>query len=365
VVPKPDQLLPTFGASACASGGCTAPYTGMLGTPITVGVFQGSTQLVSGTVSWQVTSGVSSPMSGSDPTFAFVPMSLGPLVVSATVNGQATSPLTILIGAGPQSADLSQGRVHVTLEWRNPYSGETGTAYAIPQQDAFAFFYYADPNNPEVFVKVLDFGAGSALCFVGGLTDFYYKATFTMTRTGQTLVFEKPPYQYVGYVDTTSLKFAGAPGAPEASLAAAGGLTFVGALSTGETTSVRKPAPVETAKSGMAEPLAAATQSLLLSSGRVAVTVAWRNPYSGETGQAYGILKADQYGFFYYTDPNDPEVFVKVLDFGGGTALCFAGGLTDFSYKVTFTVLRTGQQLVFEKPEKTYVGFVDATTLRF
>ena len=106
-----------------------------------------------------------------------------------------------------QSLDFSSGRVRVKIDWQNPYSGESGTAYGIPKGDAFGFFYYIDPNNPEVFVKVLDFGDGVARVFVGGLTDFYYKVTFTVLRTGQPLVFEKPPYQYIGFVDSSTLKF--------------------------------------------------------------------------------------------------------------------------------------------------------------
>jgi hypothetical protein len=304
-------------------------------------------------------------MSGSGLTFTFMPLRTGSLVVSATVNGEMVPPLAILINPPLQSVDLSHSRVRVTVDWQNFYSGEKGTAYVIPQDDKFAFFYYSDLNNPEVFVKVLDFGSGSALCFVGGLTDFYYKVTFTMLSTGQTIVFEKLPYQYVGFVDATTLKFAGAPGAPAESLGSSGGMTFVGAIAMGEAASGPNGAPDKTPKSAMAEALAVAPQSLAFSSGRVSVTVDWRNPYSGGTGRAYGIPKADPFGFFYYSDPSNPEVFVKVLDFGAGNALCFVGGLTDFYYKVTFTVLRTGQTLVFEKPEKQYVGFVDATTLRF
>jgi hypothetical protein len=278
--------------------------------------------------------------------------------------GSKSSAFTYVPAANQQLL-LSKGRVGVTVDWRNPYSGETGTAYVLPQDDKFGFLYYSDPNNPEVFVKVLDFGSGSALCFVGGLTDFYYKVTFTMLSTRETLVFEKPEKQYIGFVDATTLKYAGAPETPAESLVSSGGMTFVGALATGEPAPVSKVAPVMTEKSALAEPLAAAPQSLAFSSGRVSVTVDWRNPYSGETGRAYGIPKADQFGFFYYTDASNPEVFVKVLDFGSGSALCFVGGLTDFYYKVTFTVLRTGQPLVFEKPEKQYVGFLDATTLKF
>jgi len=86
---------------------------------------------------------------------------------------------------------LAGGRVSVTVDWQSQYSGQAGHAVPIPQQDGFGFFYFTDSGNPEVFVKVLDFGQGGALCFVGGLTDFPYTVTFTTLRTGQTLVFDK------------------------------------------------------------------------------------------------------------------------------------------------------------------------------
>ncbi|MFI5180843.1 MAG: hypothetical protein ACHQPI_05595 [Thermoanaerobaculia bacterium] len=361
--PPPPALatvLPTAGFGTCTGGGCTASYTGTVGIPLTVALFRGGTPVTSGNVSWQIMSGSASPSSGTGLTFTFTPQTPGSLVVTATVDSVAAIPLTVAITAAPPGLLLSSNRVLVTVSWLNPYSGQGGAAFDLPQSDQFGFFYYTDPNNPEVFVKVLDFGTGSALCFVGGLTDFYYKVTFKSVRTGQTLVFEKPAYQYIGFVDNSTLKFAGTPGSPASSAAAQGSMTFVGALATEGAAVAPKTAPVVTA-----EPPAAPPQSLAFSSGRVAVTVDWRNPYSGDAGRAHGFLKADQFGFFYYTDPNDPEVFVKVLDFGAGSALVFVGGLTDFYYRVMFTVLRTGQQLVFEKPAYQYIGFVDNSTLKF
>ena len=107
----------------------------------------------------------------------------------------------------PTSLALAQSRVSVTVDWQSQYSGQSGRAFAIPQQDGFAFFYFSDPGNPEVFVKVLDFGQGAALCFVGGLSDFFYQVTFTTLRTGQALVFTKPAFQYLGFGDNSTLKF--------------------------------------------------------------------------------------------------------------------------------------------------------------
>ncbi|MFI5180209.1 MAG: PKD domain-containing protein [Thermoanaerobaculia bacterium] len=277
--------------------------------------------------------------------------SAGTFVVILTVTDpaglSAQASVTVTV-TPPPSLKLSSNRILVDVVWRNPYSGQAGAAFNLPQNDQFGYFYFTDPNNPEVFVKVLDFGSGSALCFVGGLTDFYYKVTFTMARTGQTLVFEKPAYQYIGYVNNSDLKFSSAPD----------GMAFVGVLATAE------PAAAFSARRSVPA-LAVSPQFLDFSSGRVRVTIDWQNPYSGETGTAYGIPKADAFGFFYYTDPTNPEVFVKVLDFGSGSALVFVGGLTDFYYKVTFTVLRTGQTLVFEKQPYQYIGFVDNSTLKF
>jgi hypothetical protein len=248
----------------------------------------------------------------------------------------------------PRQLLLSSGRVSVTVDWQSQYSGQSGRAFAIPRADGFGFFYFTDADNPEVFVKVLDFGGGGVLCFVGGLSNFYYKVTFTTLRTGQTLVFEKPAGQYVGFADNGTLRF----GAPPPT-------TFVGALDLADEDGR------EAVHGRRTAPLATAPQSLSLAAGRVLVTVDWQNQYSGQTGRAYGIPQADGFGFFYFTDPDNPEVFVKVLDFGGAGALCFVGGLSDFSYKVTFTTLRTGQTLVFEKPANQFVGFADNGTLRY
>jgi Divergent InlB B-repeat domain/Immune inhibitor A peptidase M6 len=270
---------------------------------------------------------------------------------------------------GNQCLSLSKGRVGVTVTWQSQYTGQSGTAFDIPQKDEFGFFYFTDPNNPEVFVKVLDFGGPGALCFVGGLSDFGYTVTFKALATGQTLVFTKTPGLYTGFADNGTLHFSARPvllgreGSSAPAFASASGLLNLGD-SSGE-------GAVDAGAAGRAEAIAAAAaaavvpQSLTLSLGRVQVIVEWSSQYDGSNGIAYAIPQQDGFGFFYFTNPNNPEVFVKVLDFGAGGALCFVGGLSDFHYKVTFKTLRTGQTLVFDKPAGQYIGFADNGTLRF
>ncbi|MFI5180625.1 MAG: PA domain-containing protein [Thermoanaerobaculia bacterium] len=346
----PATIVGTAGFANCTGGSCPSPLSTAVGIPVTLALTRSGSPVTSGSVSWQVTSGNAVPSSGSGLTFAFTPQTAGNLAVTASVDGVAATnnPISMTVAAAPAPLMLSSNRVRVDVAWVNPYSGQGGAGLNIPQNDQYGFFYFSDPNDPEVFVKVLDFGTGSALCFVGGLTDFYYKVTFTSVRTGQKIVFEKPAYQYIGYVNNSDLKFA---------TAAPGGMAFAGALGTGGEASTAS-------AQATSDPLVTLPY-LDLSTGRVRVKVDWQNPYSGQTGTAFGIPKADQYGFLYYTDPNNPEVFVKVLDFGTGSALVFVGGLTDFYYKVTFTVFRTGQTLVFEKPAYQYIGFVDNSTLKF
>lgn len=266
---------------------------------------------------------------------------------------------------------LSRGRVRVTVDWKSQYTGETGTAHAIPKKDEFGFFYFTDPNNPEVFVKVLDFGSGKALCFVGGLSDFYYKVTFTSLSNGSTLVFEKAAGDLGGFADGQSLPFeVGEPPRPTAaSSVASASLSQVGTLDLRSNGSGIAANPEQYADTNLSErastPQATAPQELLLTNGRVRVTVDWQSQYSGTSGRAFAIPQADSFGFLYFTDPNNPEVFVKVLDFGAGNVLCFVGGLSDFYYKVTFTTVRTGQTLVFEKKAGDLIGFANGSGLQF
>jgi subtilisin family serine protease len=116
------------------------------------------------------------------------------------VAGRAVGPET-----GPELL-LDAGQISVTVTWRNQYSGQTGTATPLPQDDQFGFFYIADAGNPEVFVKSLDWGASRPfLLFAAGLTNFEYTVRFRNVRSGQEVVFLKPADAYSGFADGNSM----------------------------------------------------------------------------------------------------------------------------------------------------------------
>jgi hypothetical protein len=223
----------------------------------------------------------------------------------------------------------------VSVRWRSQYTGQTGQAFALSQKDEFGFFYFSNPSNPEVFVKALDFGADRPyLVFYGGLTDYEYTVTFTVVATGQSVSFTKTPGSYGGGADNATLHHRPGMDNPPEFDATAG------------------------------DHIPTDSTQLVLSQGRVGVQVTWRSQYTGQTGTAFALPQKDEFGFFYFDSPTNPEVFVKVLDFGADRPyLVFFGGLTDYEYTVTYTILRTGQTLSLKKNAGSYGGGADNTTL--
>ncbi|MFI5181053.1 MAG: FG-GAP repeat domain-containing protein [Thermoanaerobaculia bacterium] len=123
-------ISPIVGFGNCTVGGCPYYFTGEVGVPLTVAVFQGQTQITNGVVTWQVTSGSANPVSGSGLTFTFTPRRAGKLVVSATMNGQGVPPLTIGISGtslGPEPGDFTgDGRASMAV-----YRPSTGAWHAL------------------------------------------------------------------------------------------------------------------------------------------------------------------------------------------------------------------------------------------
>jgi hypothetical protein len=104
--------------------------------------------------------------------------------------------------------------------------------------------------------------------------------------------------------------------------------------------------------------------AMILSEGRVAVSLIWRNQYSNRTGIGTPVKQMDQYGYFWFDAETNPEVFVKVLDFGGPSYLVFHSALSDLEYDVTFTVLATGKQYTFHRPAGSVCGAADGETVK-
>ena len=94
---------------------------------------------------------------------------------------------------------------------------------------------------------------------------------------------------------------------------------------------------------------------------RFEVSVAWH------TGSASGVGKpealTDDSGYFWFFDPSNPELLVKVID---GTAVnghfwVFLGGLSDVDYTVTVTDRGTDRVRTYTNPRGTVGSRADTS----
>lgn len=83
---------------------------------------------------------------------------------------------------------LMNGRFSAQLYWSNQYSGVWGTGKALPLTDATGMFYFTDPKNVELLVKVLDFGS-TVKVFFGQLTNLEFQLILTDTETGEVRLY--------------------------------------------------------------------------------------------------------------------------------------------------------------------------------
>ena len=253
----------------------------------------------------------------------------------------------------------------VTLFAKDPRTGDTGGGQSLVKTDLFGFFSIPDltqdPNNAEVFVKILDGRAitGSFWVFWGGLTDFEYDLTVTDTTAGKVETYNKPGGISVGGADTSA--FTGpAYEAPPGGCSSDNAVPVVGT-------------PV--APSTCSGP--AGSANLCLNGNRFKVSLSAVDPRTSATGAGQSIPENDLFGFFSIPDltsnADNPEVFVKILD--GRTITghfwVFFGALTDFEFTVHVEDTVTGAVFDYirpaagpdKNPPADYCGGFDTGTL--
>jgi len=98
--------------------------------------------------------------------------------------------------------------------------------------------------------------------------------------------------------------------------------------------------------------------------GRFAVTATFAAPGSGPSGQAQGVTLTQDSGYFWFFDPSNVEVTVKVLDGCGVNSRywVFAAGMTNVNVVLTVTDTATGQVKTYTNPQgRTYRSILDTT----
>lgn len=110
---------------------------------------------------------------------------------ASNVNGSSQRTESIFVTTSDTLRLLSGHPFGATVQARDQHAGRTSSGFALPQTDGFGFFSLpgitSDPENPEVFLKVLDGTPvnGQYWVFFGGLTDLEYTLTVTEIATGR------------------------------------------------------------------------------------------------------------------------------------------------------------------------------------
>lgn len=230
-------------------------------------------------------------------------------------------------GGGSCSADatdlcLDSGRFQVAATWMNQFNGASGDGFAIRSTDSTGFFYFTDPTNYELVVKILEIG-GAIKVFYTELTNLKFIITVTDTRDGTAKTYENTPGD-CGAIDENA---------------------FTAAV----------PGRRALANRGFCAP---GPNTLCLLNRRFAINVDWMNQFNDTSGLGSPRSLSDQSGLFSFTDPTDVELVMKAVDFGDRTAF-FWGALSDFAYDISVTDTLGGSTKTYHNAAGSYCGGLD------
>ena len=229
------------------------------------------------------------------------------------------------------------GRFEVTLAWKD-FRGRTGNGTPVPITGDTGYFWFFDPANVELVVKVLDGGPINQhyWVFYGALSNVEYDMTVRDTRYGFSADYANPPRTLASRGDTEAL-----PRRPEESVAAVSSAAPAGVPR------------VRTAQAVEAEPLT-------VQDGRFAVRVEWED-FKGNAGVGMPQELTGDTGYFWFFNPANVELVVKVLDGRpvNGRWWVFYGALSNVAYRVTVTDTVSGETAVYDNPSGTFASFAD------
>jgi len=291
----------------------------------------------------------------------------GPLAISptdprtlhvGTVTGVRTLVDPPACTAGPHHHCLLGGRFGVRVEWRD-FQGGSGSGTTRPVTDDTGAFWFFEPSNLELMVKVIDGRTvnGHFWVFYGSLSNVGFDLTVTDTFTGTTRVFENASGRFASAGITDAF--------PAPALSGAG----VGARLGAGLETVSRGGP-DNPSSGLASDLRSAggglfvvcgTQTnLCLQDERFRVEVTWRN-FEGGAGSGRTIPLTPDTGAFWFFQPDNVELVVKVLDARtvNGHFWVFLGSLSNVGFEVVVTDTANGRTWIRRNPAGTFASFGD------
>jgi hypothetical protein len=100
---------------------------------------------------------------------------------------------------------LAGGRFAVTVDWTDQRTLESGAGNAVAGSGTTGYFWFFNPQNVELVVKVLDNSQSPAAnwwVFYGALSDVGYTIRVLDTATGTDKSYANDPGDFCGRADT-------------------------------------------------------------------------------------------------------------------------------------------------------------------
>jgi hypothetical protein len=247
--------------------------------------------------------------------------------------------------AGGNDSCLQASRFRVETFFQLP-GGRSANGLSVPLTDDASAFWFFDPSNLEVLVKVLDGRAvnGNFWVFSGGLSNLEYTVLVTDVVTGAVKSYHNPPGQLSSFADTSAFSVSGPRSRAARAEAGAG------------TSAATRALPNATANAAGCTSGAA---SLCLGASRFRVEVSFQAPGLSGAGQAVPLT--GDTGAWWFLTPDNLELAVKVLDGRGvnGHFWLFSAGMSDLFYTLTVTDTSTGTVKTYTNPAGHLGSFAD------
>ena len=273
--------------------------------------------------------------------------------------------------AGEQFLCLRDGRFEVQVHWTNATRFDDygiGRSVPVDVSDESGLFWFFNPANIELVVKVLDGRAlnGNHWVFFGALSDVEYWITVRDVANGAKRTYHNPQGRICGRNDTKAfLESVGASAGASARADGVAGPAGVDLLRAQalpfDPTRVARPVH----GGGHCE---AGQERLCVLDDRFSIEVRFVDPNISDpdvepemAAKVASSLTTAETGFFWFFNPSNIELAAKVLD---GRALnghfwLLYGGVSDVEYTLTVTDTVTGVAKSYRNEQGSICGEVD------
>ncbi len=273
---------------------------------------------------------------------------------------------------GGQYLCLRDGRFEVQVHWSNPdMAGDHGFGTGVPIDfsDESGLFWFFEPDNVELVLKVLDGTAinGNFWVFFGALSDVEYWVTVEDTQGEQRRTYHNPPKEVCGQSDIAAFP----SGDTAVGLASSARVRGAPGIDLVKMDVARWPAIGIERSEETAGECEAGDELLCLLDNRFSVEVGFVDPNleppdDEKTARVAPSLTTANTGFFWFFNKENIELAVKVLDGRAinGSFWVLYGGLSDVQYEMTVEDTVTGDYASYENEKGSLCGGVDIEPFR-